>query len=279
MEASVRWRVLFMHHPYIHVKGLRFRHSNTSAFTQQGAAVEISSHSTLEKVDVQYMDFAGIGFGYQRDNGRVLDSIANNNGSSGINAVTARNFLVRNVTMMYNNNRNFNSNWHAGGFKAATNAYGTVENSVVGFNKGPGIWFDHTRSGMPIIVRNNYVHDNGRGEGAIFFEVSNNGLFYNNVVARNRARGIYICHRGARRYRSRRHAPLRGNAVQQPDSEQHHQPRHQRLRPVLCQRALDRGKPEQLQPDLPGGSNRPAAGQRYLQQPGGMEGRDGTRCE
>ena len=192
MEASVRWRVLFMHHPYIHVKGLRFRHSNTSAFTQQGAAVEISSHSTLEKVDVQYMDFAGIGFGYQRDNGRVLDSIANNNGSSGINAVTARNFLVRNVTMMYNNNRNFNSNWHAGGFKAATNAYGTVENSVVGFNKGPGIWFDHTRSGMPIIVRNNYVHDNGRGEGAIFFEVSNNGLFYNNVVARNRARGIYI---------------------------------------------------------------------------------------
>ena len=192
MEASARWRVLFMHHPYIHVKGLRFRHSNVSAHTQMGAAVELSSHSTLEKVDVQFMDFAGIGFGYQRDNGRVLDSIVNNNGSSGINAVSARNFLVRNTKMMYNNTRNFNTNWHVGGFKAASNSYGTIEGSTAGFNKGPGIWFDHTRSGMPIVVRNNYVHDNGRGEGAIFFEVSNNGLFYNNVVARNRARGIYI---------------------------------------------------------------------------------------
>ena len=121
MEASVRWRVLFMHHPYIYVKGLRFRHSNVSAHTQMGAAVELSSHSTLEQVDVQYMDFAGIGFGYQRDNGRVLDSIVNNNGSSGINAVSARNFLVRNTKMMYNNTRNFNTNWHAGGFKAASN--------------------------------------------------------------------------------------------------------------------------------------------------------------
>jgi parallel beta-helix repeat protein len=192
IEASVRWRVLFMHHPYIHVKGLRFRHSNVSAHTQQGAAIEISSHSTLEGVDVQYMDFAGVGFGYLRDNGKLINSNVSNNGSSGVNAVSARNFLVSNVTMMSNNTRNFNSNWHAGGFKAASNSYGMVEKSVVGYNKGPGIWFDHTKSGMLITVRNNYVHDNGRGEGAIFFEVSNNGLFYNNVVVRNRARGIYI---------------------------------------------------------------------------------------
>jgi parallel beta-helix repeat protein len=181
-----------MHHPYIHVKGLRFRHSNVSAHTQQGAAIELSSHSTIEQCDVQYMDFAGIGFGYLRDNGRVLDCIVNNNGSSGINAVSARNFLVRNTKMMYNNTRNFNSNWHAGGFKAASNTYGTVEHSVAGYNKGPGIWFDYAGGGMPITIRNNYVHDNGRGEGAIFLEVSSNGLVYNNVVARNRARGIYI---------------------------------------------------------------------------------------
>jgi parallel beta-helix repeat protein len=192
IEASTRRRALFMHQPYIVVKGIRFRHSNTSAFTQQGAAVEISSHSTLEQVDVRYMDFAGVGFGYLQENGKILNSVVSNNGNSGINAAAARNFLVSNVTMMYNNSRNFNADWHAGGFKAATNAYGTVENSVIGFNKGAGIWFDYARSGMPIVVRGNYVHDNGRGEGAIFFEVSNNGLIYNNVLARNRARGIYI---------------------------------------------------------------------------------------
>jgi parallel beta-helix repeat protein len=192
VEASVRRRVLFMHQPYIYVKGLRFRHSNVSAFAQQGAAIELSSYSTLEQVDVQYMDFAGIGFGYQQSNARVIDSIASNNGSAGVAAVSARNFLVRNVTMYYNNTRNFNVNWHAGGFKAAANAYGMVENCDVGYNKGPGIWFDHTRSGMPNFVRNNYVHDNGRGEGAIFYEVGNNGWFYNNVVARNSIRGVYL---------------------------------------------------------------------------------------
>jgi parallel beta-helix repeat protein len=192
IEASVRRRVFFMHQPHIHVKGLRFRHSNVSAFSQQGAAVELSSHSTLEGVDVQYMDFAGVGFGYLQDSGKILNSNISNNGNSGINAISARNFLVRSVTMMSNNTRNFNSNWHAGGFKAATNAYGTIEFSVAGHNRGVGIWFDYARSGMLITVRNNYVHDNGRGEGAIFFEVSNNGLFYNNVVARNRARGIYL---------------------------------------------------------------------------------------
>lgn len=192
IEASVRRRVLFMHQPYIYVKGLRFRHSNVSAFAQQGGAIELSSNSTLEQVDVQYMDFAGVGFGYLQDNGRILDSNVSNNGSAGVTAVSARNFLVRNVTMTYNNNRNFNVNWHAGGFKAAANAYGVVENCIVAYNKGPGIWFDHTRSGMPVVVRNNYVYDNGRGEGAILFEVGNNGWIYNNVVARNSIRGIYL---------------------------------------------------------------------------------------
>ena len=192
MEASVHRRVLMMHYPYIHVKGIRFRHSNTSAFAQMGGAIEMSSHSTLENVDVQYMDFAGIGLGYQRENTRIVNSIVNNNGSTGVHAAATRNFLVRNVTMMYNNYRNFDVNWHAGGLKATTNAYGTVEDSVVGFNKGPGIWFDHAGGGMPITIRNNYVHDNGRGEGAIFLEVTSNALIYNNVVVRNKIRGIYI---------------------------------------------------------------------------------------
>jgi parallel beta-helix repeat protein len=192
VEASVRRRVLFMYQPYIYVKGLHFRHSNVGAFAQQGGAIELSSNSTLEQVDVQYMDFAGVGFGYLQDNAKIIDSNVSNNGSAGITAVSARNFLVRNVTMTYNNTRNFNTEWHAGGLKAAANAYGAVDSCVVAYNKGPGVWFDHTRSGMPVIVRNSYLHDNRPGEGAIFYEVGNNGWFYNNVVAYNGIRGVYL---------------------------------------------------------------------------------------
>lgn len=192
IEASVRRRVLYMYQPYIYVKGLHFRHSNVGAFAQQDAAVSLSSNSTLEQVDVQYMDFAGVGMGYLQDNAKLMDSNVSHNGSAGVTAVSARNFLVHNVTMTYNNTRNFNVNWHAGGLKAAANAYGVVENCVVAYNNGPGVWFDHTRSGMPVIVRNSYVHDNGPGEGAVFYEVSNNGWFYNNVIAHNNNRGVYL---------------------------------------------------------------------------------------
>jgi parallel beta-helix repeat protein len=192
IEASTRRRLLMMHQPHIRAKGLRFRHSNLSAFAQQGAAVELSGHSVIEQCDIQHVDFAGLGMAYLQDNSRVENCNISNNGSTGINAAGSRNFTVRNVTLMNNNYRNFNAYWHAGGLKATTNAWGTIENSVMGNNKGPGIWFDYSRSGMPIVVRNNHVHDNSAGEAGIFFEVSDNGLFYNNVVSRNLVRGIYL---------------------------------------------------------------------------------------
>ncbi|HET8609204.1 MAG TPA: right-handed parallel beta-helix repeat-containing protein [Burkholderiales bacterium] len=192
MEASVRRRLLFMHKPYVHVKGLAFRHSNASAFTQQGAAVELSSHSVIESCDIQYTDFTGLSMGYLQDGAQVRDCNVSNNGDSGITASGSTNFVVTNVTLDNNNYRNFNPLWHAGGFKATTRAYGVIENSEVGFNNGSGIWFDYANSGEQIIVRNNYIHDNGPVDSAIFFEVSSNGLIYNNVLVNNRRRGIYL---------------------------------------------------------------------------------------
>jgi parallel beta-helix repeat protein len=192
MEASVRRRLFFMRQPYIHLKGFAFRHSNSSAFTQLGAAVELSSNSVIEVCDIQYTDFAGLAMGYLQDNSHVYNCNISNNGDSGINASGTTNFWVTNVTMNNNNYRNFNPLWHAGGFKAATQAYGVIEYSEVGYNNGSGIWFDYANSSGQIVIRNNYVHDNGPVDSAIFFEVSNNGLIYNNVLVNNRRRGIYL---------------------------------------------------------------------------------------
>jgi parallel beta-helix repeat protein len=192
MEASVQMRLFSMHQPYIRLKGIKFRHSNTSAYAQQGAAIELSSHSVADGIDVQHTDFAGLSMGYKSDGAVAQNVIANNNGSVGIMASDSTNFRVSSSMMQFNNTRNFNTNWHAGGFKGANTTYGVVENSEVGRNKGPGIWFDHCRSGGTLTVRNNFVHDNSPGEGAIFFESSKGGLAYNNVVVNNRRRGIYI---------------------------------------------------------------------------------------
>lgn len=192
IEASVRRRLLFLHQPNVVVKGLAFRHSNASAFAQQGAAVELSTNSAIEGCDIQYADFAGLQMGYRQKNTRASNCVVSNNGDSGVNAAGTTGFRVANVTMNRNNRRGFNPLWHAGGFKASSGAYGTVEDSEVGYNNGSGIWFDYAGSGAPIVIRNNYVHDNGPVDSAIFFEVSDNGLIYNNVLVDNGRRGIYL---------------------------------------------------------------------------------------
>jgi parallel beta-helix repeat protein len=94
--------------------------------------------------------------------------------------------------MNNNNTRKINALWDAGGLKATTKAYGTIEYSEVGFNNGSGIWFDYANSGNAITIRNNYIHDNGPLDAAIFFEVSKNGRIYNNIIANNQRRGIYL---------------------------------------------------------------------------------------
>jgi parallel beta-helix repeat protein len=192
IEVSTRRRLLFMGRPYIHVKGLAFRHSNLSAFAEQGSAVELSSYSIIENSDIQYTDFTGLSMGYLQTGALAINCNVSNNGNSGINAAGSYDFRIANSKMNGNNTRNFNTLWHAGGFKGAADTYGTLENNEVGHNKASGIWFDYANGGKPIVIRNNYIHDNGPKEAAIFFEVSNNGLIYNNVIVNNERRGIYL---------------------------------------------------------------------------------------
>jgi parallel beta-helix repeat protein len=192
VEASTRRRLFFMSVPYIHLKGFAFRHSNTSAHAKMGAAVELSSNSIIEMSDIQYTDFAGLSMGYLKTGAQAIDCNVSNNGNSGVNAAGSYNFKVFNVKMNNNNTRKFNALWHAGGLKATTKAYGSVEYSEVGFNNGSGIWFDYANSGNLITIRNNYIHDNGPLDAAIYFEVSKNGRIYNNILANNQRRGIYL---------------------------------------------------------------------------------------
>ena len=192
VEASVRRRVLYMGRPWIVVEGLKFRHSNGSAFSQQGAAIELSSNSTLSRCDVQFTDFTGVAMGYLQSNSQLLDSVVSNNGALGVVASSTSNFRVAGNALNANNYRNFNPLWHAGGFKGATRAYGVVESNLVAYNNGSGVWFDYANSGMPIVIRYNYIHSNGPVDSGIFFEVSKNGLIHNNVIANNARRGIYI---------------------------------------------------------------------------------------
>ena len=192
IEASQRRRLFFMARPWIVLEGLRFRHSNAAAFSQQGAAVEMSSNSVMQRCDVQYTDFTGVAMGYLQTNTQLLDSVVSNNGALGVVASATTNFRVAGNTLNANNYRNFNPLWHAGGFKGATKAYGTVEANLVAYNNGSGIWFDYANSGMPITIRYNFIHSNGPKDSGIFFEVSKNGLIHDNVVANNTRRGIYI---------------------------------------------------------------------------------------
>lgn len=192
MEASVRRRLLFLHQPYVDVKGFAFRHSNTSAFTQQGAAVSLSSNSVIQDCDIEYTDFAGLSMGYLQNHAQAENCTISHNGDSGILAAGSTDFRVTNVTLSYNNTRNFNPLWHAGGLKAASGAFGIVQKCKVAYNNGSGIWFDYANSNGQIVIRDNFVYDNGPVDSAIFFEVSNNGLIYNNVLVDNRRRGIYL---------------------------------------------------------------------------------------
>jgi len=192
IEASTKKRVLFMGKPYIYVKGLTFRHSNASANLKQGMGVEMSSYSVCDQCNIQYMDFAGLSMGYLQTGAQVINSVISNNGNSGINMPASYNFRVANNKISNNNTRNFYQFWHAGGIKAASKSYGKVEFNDVGYNNGTGVWFDYCNGGNQIIIRNNFIHNNGPVEAAVFMEASKNALIYNNVITNNKRRGVYV---------------------------------------------------------------------------------------
>lgn len=203
VEVAARLRVLFAGDAkHVHVKGLRFRHSNNSSYREQGDMVDPGDSSLLEDCDVQWGDFGGVKV---RRDSIIRNCWIANNGAVGISgsgsvdpAAAAYAFEIVDNVIHDNNYRLFSPSWHAGGIKVTTNTSGTIRNNKVVANKGTGIWTDGCRSGAPILISANYLADNITlykgyvwGEG-IFIEISRNAQVTNNLVLRAPLRGIYV---------------------------------------------------------------------------------------
>ncbi len=189
MEASTRVFCFYTpatnEHSWLHLKGLKFRHSNTVTVTNGWPAVLTGGNSIIEDCDVQWADFAGISLG---PHAKAIRCIASNNGNSGIGAL--EDFLIDSCSVLSNNVRNFNPDWHAGGIKIIPDAWGTVQNCEIGWNRGQGLWFDYCTTGEPIVARYNYIHDNA-GAG-LMIEVTKNVTAHNNLIARHSPRSVYF---------------------------------------------------------------------------------------
>jgi len=205
VEVSQRESILTIKADSVHIKGLTFRHSNSNTFREQGAAVRLGNYSVIEDCDVQWCDFGGISFGYKSKGAKAIRCNASHNGATGFNASASEDFLISECKANHNNYRNFYALWHAGGFKAASSAWGTVENSEFANNIGAGIWFDYcferakyrNNGQKPIIIRNNYIHSNSlypekNHNAAVMLEVSEKIDFYNNILVNNGHRGVYV---------------------------------------------------------------------------------------
>ena len=203
IEVSQLQRVLFIDAANVHVKGLYFRHSNSNTFGEFGAAIELGDNTLLEDCDVQWSDFGGISMGYLKTGAKAINCNSSNNGATGFDASGSFNFLISSCKANNNNYRNFYAQWHAGGFKGTTASWGIIENSEFGNNIGAGVWFDYcfenskyrTDGHKPIVIRNNYIHDNSKTSNknsALMIEVSEYASLQNNLVINNDYRGIYI---------------------------------------------------------------------------------------
>jgi len=196
----------------VYIKGITFEHSNGNTFRNQATAVKLGNNNTLDSCVVQWCDFGGVSTGYYKSGARILNSSILHNGAVGISSSETHGFLIKNTRMAYNNYRNFYSQWHTGGYKGATYSYGTIEDCEVDNNNGPGIWFDYCMYSArydavdgdnfyPIIVRNNYLHNNGTGNydrnsinnnASILIEVSEQAFVYNNVIDTFEYRGVWV---------------------------------------------------------------------------------------
>ncbi len=192
MEASTQRRIMeLISSSYVQVKGLAFRHCNASAFAIQGGGIEMGNHTRLENCDIQWCDFAGVAMGYQKSGDEIIGCTVSNCGDSGINGSSSSQFTISGCTIAYNNYRNFNFMWHAGGVKLATDAYGTLDHNNVHDNKGNGIWFDYVDSGAASVVNGNTVTGNA-GDAGIMIEASKSVTVKNNVLVGNGRRGLYV---------------------------------------------------------------------------------------
>jgi parallel beta-helix repeat protein len=195
MEASTRMYLINAERSqFLTIKGITFRHSNTSAFKVGGAALEMGSDCLVQDCDVQWCDFSGISPGYKQKNTQIINCIVSNHGNSGITAARSENVKIKGCVINDNNYRHFNQSWHAGGIKICAQSWGSIEDCEIGNNLATGIWFDWCfKDTGKSLVANNYIYNNGR-QGGIMIEASDRVTVKNNLIYNNDQFGIhYVC--------------------------------------------------------------------------------------
>jgi parallel beta-helix repeat protein len=195
LEASTARRLLLMDAgaAWITVRGISFRHCSSAAFSAAGAAIELGDHCTLDRCDVQWCDFAGVAMGYRRAGAVVSGCVISNNGDTGIGSSASWGFAVRDSVIAGNNQRRFNTAWHAGGLKLTSQSYGVIERCDISGNLAQGVWFDYCDSGSHCEVRRCRIAGNAaRYGGGVMIEGSKNVTLVDNLIADNDRRGVYV---------------------------------------------------------------------------------------
>jgi parallel beta-helix repeat protein len=212
VEVSVDYAIFFDDSTsgYVRVSGLSFQHCNTTAWQLMGVGVKIGWKGIIENCSIEWCDNGGL---TMYANAQAVSCRLCNNGQMGFQSGGNTNLLLSGCLLTNNNYRYFaagNACGIAGAMKIIDvvnyldghfmPAGATIENCEFAGNVGCGVWFDTCTGGAPIIVRNNYIHDNAMsnrpGEAncpfGIFIENSCGAQVYNNVVVSNSNCGILI---------------------------------------------------------------------------------------
>jgi parallel beta-helix repeat protein len=174
----------------ITIKNIRFRYSNTTTTSRQGAVTLVGPGNTLDGLVLEDMD--GVGIEVSGDNNIIRNCRVTRSGYLGIKA-RGRNVLIEDNVVSYNNTRRFNKWWEAGGMKFV--GWGglhasRVRRNQVHHNYGDGIWFDWGNDDN-VIEHNVVAYNQGFG---IHYEASSRAVIQDNEVFRNSQRGIYLIH-------------------------------------------------------------------------------------
>ena len=191
---------------YIGLRNLNFSHSNQTAAGLTNGLVNVwGNFWTITGCTFNYGDFAGI---HAIGQGHLITGCKfMNNGCLGIDlngsdpahnwlpvpGRSLQNLVFSNNQTCFNNYRQFNTSWGAGGLKGVPTCNGvTILNLLSQSNNGPGIWFDSGNNN--ITIKNcSIISNNGAG---IFYEISDGATIAFNLVAGNGAGGIYVAASG-----------------------------------------------------------------------------------
>jgi parallel beta-helix repeat protein len=189
VEVSTRaYGLLGMNVAGVKITNVQFRYGNTSVKGRNGFVTLSGQNIVVDHVMVSDTD--SVGMEVDGDNNQVTYSTANSCGQVGMKARGNNVLLAYNVTN-YNNTRNFNKWWEAGGIKIVGNN-GLINSVVNGHtsigNIGDGIWFDWGNQNDLI---ENSISEYNAGFG-IQYEASSGAKIVGNRVIANGQRGIYL---------------------------------------------------------------------------------------